>query len=114
MKHKEKDRKLELSGMFLEMGQSLIAEGNKKNDYTIAQCGSFFVMIAGIVLSEEDVFLFSEICSMFSSKKILEHMEKTNNPAFELLKNKSNNESYEDYIKRINKLRGDKGHEPLK
>ncbi len=106
MKNKETDRRLELSGMFLEMGQALIKEGEDKKDYVITQCGTFLLFMAGIVFSEEDVYMFGELCSMFNAKKILESLDHTHNPLFDMLRTKTENESYSDFIKRISKLKG--------
>lgn len=112
-KNNETDRILELSGMLLEMGQSLMKEGIEKNSYSIKQSGSFLIFMGSIILSEKDLYEFNELILMFSAKKILESMEKNNNPLLEQLKKKSKDETYNDFIKRINKLRGDLGHEPL-
>lgn len=106
MKNKETDRRLEISGMLLEMGQALIKEGEEKKDYVITQCGTFFIFMAGIMFSEEDVYLFGELCSMFNAKKILESLDHTHNPLFDMLRTKTENESYSDFIKRISKLKG--------
>lgn len=97
------DRHLDLSMKFLEMGQALINEGNEKGDYSISSCGSFMILIGGLILDEDDIFMFGELCSMFSSKKILEDMQ--NNSSYQSEINKLKNQTYDDFIKRINKLR---------
>jgi hypothetical protein len=33
-------------------------------------------MLSSLVLNDEDMFLFGEICAMFSAKKVLEDMER--------------------------------------
>lgn len=108
-----KDRHLELSGKFLEMGHALIKEGRKSKDYSITQTGTFMILIGGLIFDEDDVSLFSQICSMFSAKKILDNMENTKSDMTEFLKMKGKKETYEDFIKRINDLRRNNGHEPL-
>jgi len=115
MRNKKSDtnRHLELSAKFIEMGQALMKEGNDKKDYTISQSGSFMVLIGGLLFDENDVQQFGQLCSMFSAKKILDNMEATKSDLTEFLKQKANGESYEDYINRINKLRGDNGRGPL-
>jgi hypothetical protein len=65
-------RKLEISSKILELGRALLDEGNSIEDYGIAQSGTIMILLSGILLSDEDTFLFSEICAMFSAKKILE------------------------------------------
>lgn len=97
------DRHLELSGKFLEMGQALIKEGDEKKDYVIKQSGTFFTLIGGLMYDEKDVLLFSELCSMFSAKKVLENMEND----LDLVRDIGiqPKHDYEDIIKRINKLK---------
>lgn len=98
-----KDRHLELSGKFIEMGQALVAEGRKDKDYVITSAGTFFTLIGGLMYDEKDVSLFAEICSMFSAKKVLENMDNDMNLIKDIGVN--TNQNYEDLIKRINKLR---------
>ena len=99
------DRRLELSSKFLEMGQALIKEGKDKKDYSITQSGSFIILIAGLILEENDIVEFSNLCSMFSAKKLLDGLEKSDSDITNFLKNKSDSESYDDFIKRINNFR---------
>lgn len=68
-------RKLDLSDKFIQMGKALITEGGTTNDYTVSQSGTIMILMASLVLNDEDMFLFSELVAMFSSKKILESME---------------------------------------
>ena len=102
------ERRLELSSKFLEMGQALIKEGKDKKDYSITQSGSFIILMAGLILEENDIYEFSNLCSMFSAKKLLDGMEESNSDITNFLKNKADSESYDDFIRRINKLRGGK------
>ena len=104
------DRHLELSSKFLEMGRALIQEGTEKMDFSIAQMGSCMILMGGIMFDEKDVQMFGQLCAMFSAKKVLEGMERNNDDYIKYLRDKSASESYEDFIKRINKLRGDNGH----
>jgi len=109
----KEDRHLDLSAKFVEMGQALIEEGHEKKDLMIAQAGTMVVMLGGLMYDEADMNLFSQMCSMFSAKKIVENMEKNNDDYTNYLKDKSKKESYGDFIKRINELRRKNGHEPL-
>ena len=108
-----KDRHLELSSKLIEMGQALMIEGRENKDLTIAQTGSFMVLIGGLLFDEKDVILFNQLCSMFSAKKILDDMEANNQDIANYMRDKGEKESYEDFIRRINKLRGDNGFGPL-
>jgi hypothetical protein len=67
-------RREEISLKFLEMGLSLTKEGETISDYQIAQAGNFMVLLAGIILNDEDTFEFSEVCSLFSLKKISDNI----------------------------------------
>lgn len=108
---KNTDRRLELSGKFIEMGQALIKEGEETNDYTVKQTGAFMILMASTIFSEEDTYMFGELCSMFNAKKMLEDMNSANNPFSAYNKELNASKSYEDFIKRINKLRGRGGSE---
>ena len=68
-------RRLELSNKILQMGQALINEGSNNIDNSIIQGGTIMVLISGLLLNEQDMFIFSELCSMFSAKKILDAEE---------------------------------------
>lgn len=107
------DRHLDLSAKFIEMGQSLITEGRKNKDFMVASPGTILVLLGSLMYDEKDLNFFSQVCSMFSAKKILENMEENNHDYTTYLKDKSIDESYDDFIKRINKLREDNGNQPI-
>lgn len=104
MKKNNVNRHLELSSKFIEMGQALMKEGKASNDFTITQSGTFLILIGGLMFNETDVEEFGFLCSMFSSKKVLESFE-TNNDIKKFMKTKNNEDSYDELIKRINKFR---------
>jgi hypothetical protein len=110
-KNKYKNRRLELSSKFMEMGRALLIEGEEKKDYVISQTGAFFILLSSIMGSEEDVLMFSEICSMFSAKKVLENMHKNNIPLNGM--DIRDDKNFEDFIKRVNKSRRDSGLDPI-
>jgi len=95
-------RREEISLKFLEMGLSLTKEGETISDYQIAQAGNFMVLLAGIILNDKDTFEFSEICSLFSIKKIAENISKDgDSESFEelmksLLNSNKDNENDDD------------------
>lgn len=68
-------RKIEISNKFIEMGKALLDEGIELEDYTITQSGTIMIILATVLTSDEDMFMFSEVCGMFSAKKILMDME---------------------------------------
>ena len=96
MKKDINDRKLELSSKFIEMGEALKKEGTKEGGYSISQSGNVMILLSGLVLDDEDFYEFSYLCSLFTSKKTLDNIEKNNIPK---------NESYSDFLKRIKRLR---------
>jgi len=110
---KNKDRHLDISAKLIEMGQALMVEGNDDKDLNISQTGSFIILIGGLLLNEKDINTFGELCSMYSAKKILEAMESDIPKIAEYLSDKGSEESYDDMIKRINKIRKDNGHTPI-
>jgi len=65
-------RRTELSGKIKQMGQALIDEGTGGKDYTVAQSGTIMLLISKLIVSDEDMFIFSELCAMFAAKRILE------------------------------------------
>ena len=82
-------RRLDLSNKFIEMGQALLREGTDGQDYTITQSGNIMLILATVLLSEEDTLIFSELCSMFSAKKIVMDMQGGDNKQLvDLLKKK--------------------------
>lgn len=99
------DRRLDLSSKFMQMGHALMTEGHESSDLTIRQLGSLLVFMAGITFDDEDVNKFSELTSYFSAKKVLDSMEDSKNPIIDFIKQKSDNETYEDMVKRIEELR---------
>jgi tagatose-1,6-bisphosphate aldolase non-catalytic subunit AgaZ/GatZ len=71
-------RRAELSSKLLEMGQALMKEGSKSDDYTITQAGTMLMLVGTLILDAEDMLIFAEICAMFSAKKILDASENIN------------------------------------
>jgi len=104
MKNKNEKRHLELSTKFIEMGQALAKEGIKKDDYTIIQSGNIMIFMGGLLFDEKDLFQFAELCSMFSAKKILENIDLTKGDLFS--GDKTHQITYDEFIKRLNDLRG--------
>lgn len=68
-------RRAQISSKLLELGLSLMEEGGESDDYTITQSGTMMILLSSVILSEEDTFLFGEMCSMFSAKKVLDNIE---------------------------------------
>jgi hypothetical protein len=102
------NRHLDLSAKFMQMGQSLILEGEQKNDISISQIGTILIFMSGLLLGEnDDINKFSDLCSMFSARSILDGLEAEGGLFTEMLKKASEETSYDEYIKRINDLKND-------
>lgn len=68
-------RREDLSTKFQKMGQALIQEGFSVSDENIIQSGTLLIILSNLITNDEDMFIFGEICTMFSAKKILDDME---------------------------------------
>ena len=66
------ERHDDLSQKIFKMGHALSKEGINKNDYVISSVGNFMILISGLIYDEKDINLFSELCAMFSAKKVME------------------------------------------
>ena len=65
-------RRIDLSVKLMQMGEALTAEGVELKDYSISQSGNALIALSSIILSDEDMFLFSQFCLMFTAKKVLD------------------------------------------
>jgi len=72
MENKKKKRREELAIKILEMGNALHNEGLENEDMIVEGVGGIIAMISGLLYDEKDVMFFSEICAMFSAKKLIE------------------------------------------
>jgi hypothetical protein len=66
------ERHDDLSQKIFKMGHALSKEGINKDDYVITSVGNFMILISGLIYDEKDINLFSELCAMFSAKKVME------------------------------------------
>jgi len=64
-------RHRELSLMFLKMGQSLVNEGLENKDYITATLGNSMILMSSLAFDKNEVKLFSDICSMMSSRRLV-------------------------------------------
>lgn len=92
-----KARKLELSSMFLEMGQALQLEGDEKKDIEIVVLGSILIVLSSLLLSEKDLYKFSELVNMFLAKQTIDNLTRDNHPIMGILKDMSDAKSYDDF-----------------
>lgn len=108
-------RRIDLSNKILKMGQSLVHEGNSSQDIAIMQSGTMLILLAGLLLDENDMFIFSELCAMFSAKKILdahEGVSSIENETFaKILALKGQPQPPEKKTRKPRKPRGDKPKE---
>lgn len=105
------ERRNDISEKFLAMGESLLKEGETKNDFCIKQSGVFMIFLAGIILDEHTTHDFGQLCGMFSANKILNIMESTNSDMISYLKNPFSlpnqevSSSIEEFLKKNKKPR---------
>lgn len=107
MGNSNKKRHLDLSVKLIEMGHALVIEGDEKKDYSIMQTGNIMIFMGGLLSDEKDIYLFAELCSMFSAKKILDNIELTKKYENLLSYDNKDKITYDEFIKRLNKLKGD-------
>ncbi len=103
---------MEVSSMLIEMGQALMVEGDEARDGSLSKIGTFVILLGGVLMDENDIEEFGMLCSMFSAKKVLDSMESKKILA-DILKDKDKDESYDDFIKKLNKMRKKNGDNPL-
>lgn len=103
----KKDRHLDLSAKFIQMGQALMVEGKENDDKNVSLVGTIMIFLGGITLNERDVLKFSELVAMFSAKKLLDSMGEMNTDEYRDMRNRANSESYDDLIARLKRLRNE-------
>lgn len=97
-----KARKLDLSAKFLEMGQALQLEGEDNKDIEIIVLGTILIVLSSLLLSEKDLYKFSELVNMFLAKQTIDRLTRDNHPIIGVLKNLSDTKSYDDIIDDLN------------
>jgi CheY-specific phosphatase CheX len=95
---RNKERRLEISSKLLQMGHSLVNEGQEVGDKNVAHTGTSLILLAGVMLNDEDTKTFSDIRSMFSAKKVMDAM--MGGPSIEDL-DKMKNTALEDILRRL-------------
>lgn len=98
-----KARKLDLSAKFLEMGQALQLEGDENKDIEITVLGTILIVLSSLLLSEKDLYKFSELVNMFLAKQTFDNLTRDNHPILGVLKNMADSKSYDDIIDDLNK-----------
>jgi len=68
-------KRIDVSDKLLKMGTALTKEGIDCEDHNVAEVGTTMVMLSAIILDDKDMFIFSEMCAMFTAKKILDDMD---------------------------------------
>jgi hypothetical protein len=103
MDKKNKLRKIDISSKLMSLGNALVREGSEIDDYAIMQSGNVLMLLSAIILDDEDMYSFCNLCSMYSAKKELD-----------LLRNNLNENpiSYEELIKKLKNLGGENDQKP--
>lgn len=99
------ERHLELSIMFLKMGQSLVEEGLQNSDYVTASLGNVMIFMSSTTSNQEDVKLLAELCNMMSSRKIIKGATEGGFDISKLsnIKNIINKDTFQEFFKKIRK-----------
>ena len=75
MNKKQKKRHLDISGKLLNMAKALSEEAAESDDVILARTSNLLMLVSGVMMEKKDIDKLSEICSMFSAKKILDELE---------------------------------------
>lgn len=75
MNKKQKKRHLDISGKLLNMAKALSEEAAESDDVILARTSNLLMLVSGVMMEKKDIEKLSEICSMFSAKKILDELE---------------------------------------
>lgn len=75
MNKKQKERHLDVSDKLLNMANALSKEADESDDVILAQTSNLLMLVSGVMAEKEDIDKLSDICAMFSAKKILDELE---------------------------------------
>ena len=75
MNKKQKKRHLDISDKLLNMAKVLSEEAAESDDVILARTSNLLMLVSGVMMEKKDIDKLSEICSMFSAKKILDELE---------------------------------------
>lgn len=75
----DRERQIELSSKFTEMGKALMREGYESKDFMVSQAGASLITMGGLMIDDKNMFLFSQMCGLFSSKMIVDTQRKKDN-----------------------------------
>lgn len=112
MEGKNRDRKLEISTKLLQMGKSLVEEGREIKDDDIQQLGGILVLASGLLHKSDDMMMFNYLCSMFTSKQILDDMMDSPMGAMMRASSMSRLDGIEDILNSMRENPDEDGDEP--
>jgi len=97
------ERHIELSLMFLKMGQALVEEGLENKDYITASLGNIMIFMSSTTSDQEDVRLLAELCNMMSSRKLVKGIMEGGFDVSKIgdIKDVANKDTFQEIIKRI-------------
>ena len=75
MNKKQKERHIDVSDKLLNMAKALSEEAHESGDAILAQTSNLLMLVSGVMTEKEDIDKLSDICAMFSAKKILDELE---------------------------------------
>ena len=77
----ENKRHDELSDKLFKLGRALNKEGQENGDYVISATGDVLILASGLLFDIDDMKSFTDLCSMFSSKKLIDRYMSNSNIA---------------------------------
>ncbi len=110
-KYNSRARKLDLSAKFLKMGQSLQIEGDLNDDVDISMLGTNLIFLGSLALSDEDLYKFSELVSMFTAKKTIDDLLENNDEFIKIFKNHTEKNTYDKIIGDLEKTKEEEEEE---
>jgi hypothetical protein len=104
------ERHIELSLMFLKMGQALVEEGLENKDYITASLGNVMIFMSSTTSDRDEVKLLADLCNMMSSRKLIKGVTDGTFDITKLgnLKDVASKDTFQEILKKIRKnLDGD-------
>lgn len=72
LESKQTLRHQEVSEKLLKISKSLNIEGIDSDDEILEMTGNLIMLVSGVMTNKEDLHTLSDLCAMFSAKKILD------------------------------------------
>jgi len=71
---KNTKRRNEVGLKLIKMGEALMEEGTKNDDFCVLSAGNQLILLSGLITSPKDMEEFGNLCTMFTAKRIMDDM----------------------------------------